>query len=105
MKLIYAGDPQELEQGTGLSRLSTTVYGVLFPMGAEVDVSRLPEKQQLKLLNNPHFRAAGVDGPAVPLVLPAYAAAPTVGESDDDEAEAAAAHAARASKRKAKASG
>lgn len=109
MKLIFTGDPTELERGEGLSRLSTTVYGVTFPMSAEVDVTHLPEKLQQKLLNNPHFRAAGVDAPAAPrLILPAMpAAAPVEAPSaesaavaDEEEAAEAAAHAARAAKRK-----
>jgi hypothetical protein len=72
MKVIFTGDPAELEAGAGLSRLSTSIYGVTFPMGAEVDVSHLSDVQKRKLLNNPHFRPAGVDAPsgAPTLVVP-----------------------------------
>ena len=106
MRVIFIGDPIELERGEGLSRLSTTLYGVTFPMSAEVDVSHLPEAQKRKLLTNPHFRAAGVDAPAAPLIIPASAVAPAAAEAADevqadaDEDAATAAHADRASKRK-----
>lgn len=71
MKVVFTGDPVELERGEGLSRLSTTLFGVTFPMSQEVDVSHLPDKQKQKLLNNQHFRAAGVDAVAPPpLVMP-----------------------------------
>lgn len=106
MKVIFTGDPLELERGESLSRLSTTMYGKTFPMGAEVDVSDLPQKLQQKLLNNAHFRAAGLDAPPVPLVVPVSALRPTPAEmvaaadGDAEEAEAAAAHVERASKRK-----
>lgn len=73
MKVIFSGDPLELERGEDLSRLSTTIFGKKFPMGVEVDVSDLPEKQQRKLLNNSHFRAVGLDAPPVPLVVPVSA--------------------------------
>lgn len=79
MRLIFIGDPVELEgmaNGHGLSRTSTTIYGVTFPMGAEVDVSHLPPKLQQKLLQNPHFRGAGVEAPAAPLLVPVSALTP-----------------------------
>ena len=106
MKVIFTGDPLELERGESLSRLSTTMYGVHFPMSAEVDVSHLLDVQKRKLLNNSHFRAAGVDAPPVPLIIPvsaqaaALAADPTEASADADEAAATAAHVARASNRK-----
>lgn len=106
MKVIFIGDPLELERGESLSRLSTTMYGVTFPMQAEVDVSHLSDVQKRKLLNNSHFRAAGVDAPPVPLIIPvsaqaaALAADPTEASADADEAAATAAHVARASNRK-----
>lgn len=85
MKVIFSGDPIELERGEGLSRVTTTLYGVVFPMSVEVDVSHLSEVQKRKLLNNPHFRAAGVDAPAVPLVLPAsHVAAPAQVDAQTD---------------------
>ena len=76
MRVIFTGDPTELEAGEGLSRVSTTQFGKVFPMSAEVDVSDLPEAQQRKLLNNPHFRVAGVEAPPVNLILPAGVSAP-----------------------------
>jgi len=109
MRVIFIGDPIELERGEGLSRLSTTLYGVTFPMSAEVDVSHLSEMQKRKLLNNPHFRPAGVDAGPQQLVLPAAAtpeaesaesAAAT--EDDAEEAAAAAAHAERAAAKRKK---
>mgnify|MGYP000952758928 CR=1 FL=1 len=107
MKVIFIGDPIELERGESLSRLSTSMYGVTFPMQAEVDVSHLSEVQQRKLLNNSHFRAAGVDAPPAKLILPVGAqAAPLVAEApaeagdDAEEQAAAAAHAERAKTRK-----
>lgn len=75
MRVIFTGDPDELERGVGLSRLSTTQFGKVFPMSAEVDVSDLPESQQRKLANNRHFRVAGVEGPPVKLVVPVAAPA------------------------------
>ena len=103
MKVIFTGDPIELERGGGLSRVTTTLYGITFPMSAEVDVSHLPQKLQQKLLGNSHFRAVGVDAPAAPLVLPESvraAADAVVASADDEEAAEAAAHAERAKKRK-----
>lgn len=73
MKVIYTGDQNEIERGEGLSRLSTALFGMTFPMSAEVDVSHLPDGQKRKLLNHPHFRAAGVDAAPVPLIIPASA--------------------------------
>jgi len=81
MRVIFTGDPIEMERGESLSRLSTQIYGVTFPMSAEVDVSHLSEVQQRKLLNNPHFRAAGVDAPAVSLIVPS--AARTAASADE----------------------
>lgn len=108
MKVIFTGDPLELERGESLSRLSTTMYGVHFPMSAEVDVSHLSEVQKRKLLNNSHFKVAGVDAetprpliiPASAVVTPVQAEAPE--QAGDAEEEAAvAAHVERAaSKRK-----
>lgn len=101
MRVIFIGDPIEMERGEGLSRLSTSIYGATFPMSAEVDVSHLSEAQKRKLLNNSHFRAAGVDAPAVPMVLP-VSAAPAVAEEGEDEVAEAEAHAQRAAARKRK---
>lgn len=109
MKVIFTGDPIELERGEGLSRLSTQVYGVNFPMSAEVDVSHLSDVQKRKLLTNPHFRVAGVDAetprtliiPAGAGVAPLQAEAPAQASDDDAEEQAAAsAHAERAKTRK-----
>ena len=100
MRVIFVGDPIEIERGEGLSRLSTELYGVKFPMSAEVDVSHLPDKLKQKLLNNPHFLAVGVDAPVPPLIIPAGAESAAL---DDEEAAEAAAHKERAAKRKAKA--
>lgn len=102
MKVIFTGDPIELERGEGLSRLSTTIYGKIFPMNAEVDVSDLSQKQQQKLLNNAHFRLAGVDGPAVPLILPVAAvqAQPEPVAQADEFAPPAPAKSASGAKRK-----
>lgn len=108
MKVIFTGDPIELERGEGLSRLSTTLYGVNFPMSAEVDVSHLLDVQKRKLLNNSHFRVVGVDAETPrPLIIPAgVAAAPMQAEApaeagdDAEEQAAAAAHAERAKTRK-----
>lgn len=75
MRVIFQGDPNEIEgmaKGLGLSRTSTVMFGVVFPMSAEVDVSHLSEVQQRKLANNSHFRVAGVDAePVRTLILPA----------------------------------
>ena len=79
MRVIFTGDPIELEgmtRGQGLSRTSATIYGVHFPMGAEVDVSHLDPKLQQKLANNPHFRPAGIEAPPAPLVVPVSALRP-----------------------------
>lgn len=112
MKVIFTGDPIELQRNEGLSRMSTTLFGVDFPMGAERDVSHLSEQQKRKLLNNPHFRAAGVDAeaprtliiPAGAVVAPLQAEAPTDAADDDaEEQAAAAAHAERAALKKPKA--
>lgn len=108
MKVIFTGDPLELERGESLSRLSTTMYGVHFPMSAEVDVSHLDKKLQQKLLNNSHFRVAGVDAetqrtliiPAGAVVAPLQAEAPAQADDDAEEQAAAAAHAERAKTRK-----
>lgn len=109
MKVIFTGDPLELERGEGLSRLSTTIYGVTFPMGAEVDVTHLSETQKRKLLNNSHFRVAGVDAeqprplviPAGAVVAPLQAEASVEAAGDDAEDDAAAAaHAERAASKK-----
>jgi len=70
MRVIFIGDPAELERNEGLSRLQTVMFGVTFPMSAEVDIAHLSEAQKSKVLGNPHFRAAGVDAPAAPLVVP-----------------------------------
>lgn len=70
MRVIFKGDPTELERGEGLSCVKTTLFGVTFPMSAEVDISHLPEGAQKKIIGNPHFAVAGVDAPAAPLVLP-----------------------------------
>jgi len=109
MKVIFTGDPLELERGESLSRLSTTMYGVTFPMSAEVDVSHLSDVQKRKLLNNSHFRVVGVDAetprtliiPAGAVVAPLQAEAPVAAADDDaEEQAAAAAHAERAKTRK-----
>jgi len=106
MKVIFTGDPIELARNESLSRMTTTLFGVDFPMGAERDVSHLSDQQKRKLLTNPHFRAAGVDAPAAPLIIPASAVAPAAAEAADevqadaDEDAATAAHADRAAKRK-----
>ena len=115
MKVIFIGDPLELERGESLSRLSTTLYGVTFPMSAEVDVSHLSDDQKRKLLNNSHFRVAGVDAetprtliiPAGVAVAPMQAEAPAeaAAEATGDDAEeqaAVAAHAARAAAKRKK---
>ncbi len=111
MKVIFTGDPLELERGESLSRLSTTMYGVHFPMQAEVDVSHLDKKLQQKLLNNSHFKVAGVDAetprpliiPASAVVAPVQAEAPAEASDDAEEEAATAAHAARAAAKKPKA--
>lgn len=111
MKVIFTGDPLELERGESLSRLSTTMYGVHFPMSAEVDVSHLLDVQKRKLLNNSHFRVVGVDAetprtliiPAGVAVAPMQAESPVEAVGDDaDEQAAVAAHAARAAAKRKK---
>lgn len=74
MRIVYTGDPIEIERGEGLSRLSTSIYGVHFPMNAEVDVSHLHPVQQQKLLRNSHFRPADVPASPVAFVAPALEA-------------------------------
>lgn len=96
MRVIFTGDPVELEgmaNGHGLSRTSTTIYGVTFPMGAEVDVSQLPQKLQMKLANNPHFRLAGIDAPAAPLLVPMSALKPQPAAEEEPAADGAASEA------------
>ncbi len=103
MKFVYTGDPAELEADRGLSRTSTVMFGKLFPMGAEVDVSDLNQDQLRKLLGNAHFRDASVAGSRAQLFIPASvapAAADAGGEADQEEEAAAAAHAERAKTRK-----
>lgn len=106
MRVIFTGDPQELEMGAGLSRLSTTMFGKVFPMSAEVDVSDLSAEQIKKLLGNPHFREAGADGSRVPLILPASAVAAKAEAKDAEsgagavDVEEEAAHAERAKAKK-----
>ncbi len=87
MRVIFTGDPTEIERAEGLSRVSTELYGVKFPMSVEVDVSHLSPVLKNKLMHNPHFRVAGIDAPAVPLILPRE---PTHLLAGDDEADAAA---------------
>jgi len=101
MKVVFTGDPQELEVGAGLSRLSTAMFGKIFPMGAEVDVSDLNQDQVRKLLGNPHFKEASVASAVrAPLILPASVAQAADVGGDDEEAAEAAAHAERAKSKK-----
>lgn len=89
MRVIFTGDPTEIERAEGLSRVSTELYGVKFPMSVEVDVSHLPLKLQQKLMHNPHFRVAGIDAPAAPLILPRTEPTELLAGDDDEAAEAA----------------
>ncbi len=103
MKVIFTGDPVELEMDRGLSRTSTHLFGKTFPMGAEVDVSDLSQDQLRKLLGNPHFRDASVGGARVQFIVPAsvaQAAADAGDEGDAEEAAAVAAHAERAASKR-----
>lgn len=104
MKVIFTGDPQELEAGAGLSRLSTQMFGKTFPMGAEVDVSDLSHDQLRKLLGNPHFKdSSEVGAMRAPLILPASVAPAADVGVDEEEAAEAAAHAERAAAKRKKA--
>lgn len=90
MRVIFQGDPNELEgmaKGLGLSRTSTTMYGQVFPMSAEVDVSHLPLNLQRKISTNAHFRVVGVDAePVRSLLLPAAPAASAEAQSAESAA-------------------
>lgn len=104
MKVIFTGDPQELEAWAGLSRLSTQMFGKNFPMGAEVDVSDLNQDQLRKLLGNPHFKDSSEAGAVrAPLILPASVASAADVGVDEEEAAEAAAHAERAAAKRKKA--
>lgn len=93
MKLIFRGDPIEIERGLGLSRQSITLEGVTFALGVPTDASALSPRLQAKLRNNSHFEVVVEDAPA--------AIAPAVADASDEEAAEAAAHAARAAAKKA----
>lgn len=94
MKLIFRGDPIELERGGALSRQSITLEGVTFVMNEARDASALSPKLQAKLRTNNHFEVVAEDDvAAVP-----HAASPA--PDDAEEEAAAAAHVARASTRK-----
>jgi len=105
MRVIFQGDPNELEgvaKGLGLSRTSTTLYGVNFPMSAEVDVSHLPLKLQQKIVNHTHFRVVGVDAePQRSLILPSAISAEAQGAEGALPAEDEAVEAPRPRKRRA----
>lgn len=104
MKLVFTGDPAEIEAERGLSRTSTVMFGKFFPMGAEVDVSDLNQDQLRKLLGNREFTEASVAGAMRgPLIIPASAAPAADAGVDDEDAAAAAAHAERAAAKRKKA--
>jgi len=104
MKVVFTGDPVELEAGEGLSRVSTSMFGKFFPMGVEVDVSDLSQDQVRKLLGNPHFKEASVaNAVRAPLIVPASAVTAADADGDAEEAAEAAAHAERAAAKRKKA--
>jgi hypothetical protein len=103
MKFVFTGDPAELEADRGLSRTSTVMFGKIFPMGAEVDVSDLNQDQLRKLLGNREFMDASVaGGMRGPLIIPASVASAADAGVDGEEEAAVAAHAERAAAKKTK---
>lgn len=65
MKLIFRGDPLELERGGSLSRQSITIEGVMFPLNQPVDASGLSDRTRAKLAANSHFEVVSeVEAPA-----------------------------------------
>lgn len=94
MKLIFRGDPIELQRGGALSRQSITLEGVTFVMNEARGASALSPKLLAKLRGNAHFEIVAGDEPvAIAEVKSAESAATGI---DDEEAAEAAAHAKRA---------
>lgn len=99
MKLIFRGDPIELERGGALSRQSITLEGVTFVMNEARDASALSPKLLAKLRGNAHFEIVAEEvSPAAGIVE-----APAPADVDAEEEAAAAAHAERAANKKPKA--
>ncbi len=94
MKLIFRGDPIELERGGALSRQSITLEGVTFVMNEARDASALSPKLLAKLRGNAHFEIVAEEEPAARVESPRAESAAT--GVDDEEAAEAAAHAKRA---------
>lgn len=84
MKLIFRGDPNELQSGGALSRQSLTLEGVFFPMNVAVDASSLSERLKAKLKNNGHFEVVEDAAPAAPA---AEEPAPPAEGDDTEEAD------------------
>lgn len=93
MKLIFRGDPIELERGGALSRQSITLEGVTFVMNEARDASALSPKLLAKLRGNAHFEIVADEPVAIAEAPSAESAAAGI---DDEEAAEAAAHAKRA---------
>jgi hypothetical protein len=94
MKLIFRGDPIELERGGALSRQSITLEGVTFVMNEARDASAISPRLLAKLRGNAHFEIVAEDDfAAAPAETPSAEIAAAV---DDQEAAEAAAHAKRA---------
>jgi hypothetical protein len=94
MKLIFRGDPIELERGGALSRQSITLEGVTFVMNEARDASALSPRLVAKLRSNAHFEVVAGDEPAAS--AEAKSAESAAAGIDDEEAAEAAAHAKRA---------
>lgn len=99
MKLIFRGDPIELERGGALSRQSITLDGVTFVMNEARDASALSPKILAKLRGNAHFDIVAEDDFSF---APGEAqSAESAASVDAEEAAEAAAHAERAAAKKA----
>lgn len=59
MLVRFIGNPARSKDGAPVDKAtSCTAYGKTFALGAEVDISDLPEAFQKKLAGNSHFEVA-----------------------------------------------
>lgn len=86
MRVVFRGDPVELERGQGLSRTSLDLWGVHFPMNVAVDVSHLDADMQRRLSRNPHFQVVADEAP-VATPAPVVEVAPAVEVEVEAQAE------------------
>lgn len=87
MKIIFRGDPIELERGGALSRQSITLEGVQFNMGVPTDASGLSAKLLAKLENNPHFEIVAEAGVAAVAEAVGAESAPAAEEPEEHASE------------------